>query len=111
VRSWSRRPSPASGPSIRLDGPGGSGNGWASSSARCSSKPRPVPSSQLPITRPEDRCVKKALISGITGQDGSHLADLLLEKGYEVHGMIRRASTFNTHRIDHLYHDPHEQGA
>jgi len=55
--------------------------------------------------------VKKALICGITGQDGSHLADLLLEKGYEVHGMIRRASTFNTHRIDHLYHDPHEQGA
>ena len=55
--------------------------------------------------------MKKALICGITGQDGSHLADLLLEKGYEVHGMIRRASTFNTHRIDHLYHDPHEQGA
>jgi len=55
--------------------------------------------------------MKKAIITGITGQDGSHLADLLLEKGYEVHGMIRRASTFNTHRIDHLYHDPHEQGA
>jgi GDPmannose 4,6-dehydratase len=51
---------------------------------------------------------RRALITGITGQDGSHLAELLLEKGYEVHGMIRRASTFNTHRIDHLYHDPHE---
>jgi GDPmannose 4,6-dehydratase len=54
--------------------------------------------------------LKKALISGITGQDGSYLAELLLAKGYEVHGMIRRASTFNTHRIDHLYHDPHEKG-
>ena len=54
---------------------------------------------------------KRALITGVTGQDGSYLAELLLEKGYEVHGMIRRASTFNTHRIDHLYHDPHEQGA
>jgi GDPmannose 4,6-dehydratase len=50
---------------------------------------------------------KKALITGITGQDGSYLAELLLEKGYEVHGMIRRASTFNTKRIDHLYQDPH----
>jgi GDPmannose 4,6-dehydratase len=53
--------------------------------------------------------VKKALITGITGQDGSYLAELLLGKGYEVHGLIRRASTFNTHRIDHLYTDPHEQ--
>lgn len=52
---------------------------------------------------------KKALISGITGQDGSYLAELLLEKGYEVHGMIRRASTFNTHRIDHLYRDRHNK--
>lgn len=52
--------------------------------------------------------MKKALITGITGQDGSHLADLLLSKGYEVHGVIRRASTFNTQRIDHLYQDPHE---
>lgn len=52
---------------------------------------------------------KKALITGITGQDGSYLAELLLSKGYEVHGLIRRASTFNTHRIDHLYTDPHEQ--
>lgn len=52
---------------------------------------------------------KKALITGITGQDGSYLAELLLEKGYEVHGMIRRASTFNTHRIDHLYRDRHNK--
>lgn len=51
--------------------------------------------------------MKKALITGITGQDGSYLADLLLSKGYEVHGIIRRASTFNTSRIDHLYQDPH----
>ncbi len=54
--------------------------------------------------------MKKALITGITGQDGSYLADLLLEKGYEVHGIIRRASTFNTSRIDHLYKDPHLHG-
>lgn len=53
---------------------------------------------------------KKALITGITGQDGSYLAELLLEKGYEVHGIIRRASTFNTSRIDHLYNDPHIAG-
>lgn len=52
---------------------------------------------------------KKALITGITGQDGSYLAELLLEKGYEVHGIIRRASTFNTHRIDHLYKDRHNK--
>jgi GDPmannose 4,6-dehydratase len=51
--------------------------------------------------------MKKALITGITGQDGSYLAELLLEKGYEVHGIIRRASTFNTSRIDALYRDPH----
>jgi len=51
--------------------------------------------------------MKKALITGITGQDGSYLADLLLHKGYEVHGIIRRASTFNTARIDHIYSDPH----
>ncbi|MCO7271662.1 GDP-mannose 4,6-dehydratase [Cellulosimicrobium cellulans] len=55
--------------------------------------------------------MKKALISGITGQDGSYLAELLLRKGYEVHGLIRRASTFNTARIDHLYQDPHEEDA
>jgi GDPmannose 4,6-dehydratase len=52
---------------------------------------------------------KRALISGITGQDGSYLAELLLEKGYEVHGIIRRSSSFNTDRIDHLYQDPHEK--
>ena len=51
--------------------------------------------------------MKKALITGITGQDGSYLAELLLAKGYEVHGIIRRASNFNTQRIDHLYVDPH----
>lgn len=51
--------------------------------------------------------MKKALITGITGQDGSYLAELLLEKGYEVHGVIRRSSSFNTDRIDHLYQDPH----
>ena len=54
--------------------------------------------------------MKKALVTGITGQDGSYLADLLLAKGYEVHGIIRRASTFNTARIDHLYQDPHVNG-
>ena len=54
--------------------------------------------------------MKKALITGITGQDGSYLADLLLDKGYEVHGIIRRASTFNTSRIEHLYQDPHVNG-
>jgi GDPmannose 4,6-dehydratase len=53
---------------------------------------------------------KKALITGITGQDGSYMAEFLLNKGYEVHGLIRRASTFNTGRIDHLYSDPHMQG-
>lgn len=53
---------------------------------------------------------KKALITGITGQDGSYLAELLLDKGYEVHGIIRRASTFNTDRVDHLYKDPHING-
>ena len=53
---------------------------------------------------------KKALITGITGQDGSYLADLLLEKGYEVHGIKRRSSSFNTKRIDHLYEDPHKEG-
>lgn len=54
---------------------------------------------------------KKALITGITGQDGSYLAELLLEKGYEVHGIIRRSSSFNTQRIDHLYKDPHDPDA
>ena len=53
--------------------------------------------------------MKRALITGVTGQDGSYLAELLLEKGYEVHGLIRRSSTFNTSRIEHLYVDPHDQ--
>lgn len=55
--------------------------------------------------------MKKALITGITGQDGSYLAELLLEKGYEVHGIVRRSSSFNTDRIDHIYRDPHETDA
>lgn len=59
---------------------------------------------------PENHGTKRAIITGITGQDGSYLAELLLSKGYEVHGFIRRASTFNTVRIDHLYSDPHETG-
>ncbi len=53
--------------------------------------------------------MKKALITGITGQDGSYLTELLIEKGYQVHGIIRRASNFNTQRLDHIYQDPHEQ--
>ena len=52
---------------------------------------------------------KKALITGITGQDGSYLAEFLLYKGYEVHGIIRKSSNFTTTRIDHLYQDPHEK--
>ncbi len=55
--------------------------------------------------------IKKALCTGITGQDGSYLAELLLAKGYEVHGIIRRSSSFNTARIDHIYQDPHEKGS
>ena len=61
------------------------------------------------ITRSPDPMTKTALITGITGQDGSYLAELLLEKGYVVHGIKRRASSFNTDRIDHLYQDPHER--
>jgi GDPmannose 4,6-dehydratase len=57
-----------------------------------------------------DAPMKKALVTGVTGQDGSYLTELLLAKGYEVHGIVRRASTFNTDRIDHVYRDPHEQG-
>ena len=53
--------------------------------------------------------MKRALITGITGQDGAHLAELLLKKGYEVHGIKRRTSLLNTHRIDHLYQDPHTE--
>ena len=54
--------------------------------------------------------MKKALITGITGQDGSYLTELLLSKGYEVHGIIRRSSNFNTARLDHIYQDPHDSG-
>src|SRR4051794_28315190 len=54
--------------------------------------------------------MKKALITGITGQDGSYLAEQLIDKGYEVHGIVRRSSSFNTDRLDHLYRDPHERG-
>jgi len=54
--------------------------------------------------------MKKALITGVTGQDGSYLAEFLLDKGYEVHGIKRRTSLLNTDRIDHLYQDPHETG-
>jgi GDPmannose 4,6-dehydratase len=54
--------------------------------------------------------VKKALITGVTGQDGAYLAQLLLAKGYEVHGIERRSSLFNTNRIDHIYEDPHTKG-
>jgi hypothetical protein len=62
--------------------------------------------------RPETHhFMKKALITGITGQDGSYLAELLLAKGYEVHGVIRRSSSFNTGRIDHIYQDPHVDNA
>ncbi len=54
--------------------------------------------------------MKRALITGITGQDGAYLTEFLLGKGYEVHGLLRRASLFNTDRIDHIYHDPHVEG-
>ena len=52
--------------------------------------------------------MKKALITGVTGQDGSYLAEMLIKEGYEVHGIKRRASSFNTQRIDHIYEDPHD---
>ncbi|MBV8902670.1 MAG: GDP-mannose 4,6-dehydratase, partial [Acidobacteriia bacterium] len=55
--------------------------------------------------------MKKALVTGVTGQDGSYLAELLLSKGYQVHGLKRRSSSFNTDRIDHIYYDFHETGA
>ena len=55
--------------------------------------------------------VQKALSTGITGQDGCYLAEFLLSKGYEVHGILRRASSFNTHRLDHIYRDPHNGDA
>ena len=54
--------------------------------------------------------MKKAFVTGVNGQDGSYLAELLLSKGYEVHGLIRRSSSFNTQRVEHIYHDPHESG-
>ncbi len=54
--------------------------------------------------------MKSALITGITGQDGSYLTELLLSKGYTVHGIVRRSSSFNTSRIDHIYQDPHVAG-
>ena len=63
-----------------------------------------------PVVPRVEGTTKRALITGISGQDGSYLAELLLGKGYEVHGIVRRSSSFNTHRIDHLYTDPHEQG-
>lgn len=70
------------------------------------------PASQTPnAPRAGDYQGRKALITGITGQDGSYLAELLLDKGYEVHGIIRRSSSFNTARIDHLYRDPHDKNA
>ena len=62
------------------------------------------------MTASSTTTTKTALITGITGQDGSYLAELLLEKGYVVHGIKRRASSFNTTRIDHLYQDPHDVG-
>ena len=65
----------------------------------------------LPTSQEKKMSEKVALITGITGQDGSYLAELLLEKGYVVHGIIRRASTFNTSRIDHIYEDPHYDDA
>ncbi|MFN7020441.1 MAG: GDP-mannose 4,6-dehydratase [Phycisphaerales bacterium] len=67
----------------------------------------PPPNTPPPAADPPGR-PRRALVTGITGQDGSYLAELLIAKGYEVHGIVRRASNFNTHRIDHLYHDPHE---
>lgn len=63
------------------------------------------------VNLPEERQKKKALITGITGQDGSYLAEFLISRGYEVHGLVRRSSTFNTERIDHLYLDPHDSQA
>ena len=57
-----------------------------------------------------DQTPPRALLTGITGQDGSYLAELLLEKGYEVHGIIRRSASFNTARIEHIYQDPHDRG-
>jgi GDPmannose 4,6-dehydratase len=71
-----------------------------------SQKTKPLPTGKIMMNQ-----AKRALITGITGQDGSYLSELLLEKGYEVHGIIRRTSTFNTDRIDHIYVDPHAPDA
>ncbi len=60
------------------------------------------------LSHKREKVQRRALITGITGQDGSYLAELLLSKGYEVHGIIRRSSSFNTSRIDHIYRDRHE---
>ena len=62
-----------------------------------------------PQLKSDKKIKKKALITGVTGQDGSYLVELLLEKNYEVHGIKRRSSSFNTQRVDHLYQDPHEE--
>ena len=62
-----------------------------------------------PQLKSNKKTKKKALITGVTGQDGSYLVELLLEKNYEVHGIKRRSSSFNTQRVDHLYQDPHEE--
>ena len=72
-------------------------------------EPKPSMRSSLSYANLENNLSKTALITGITGQDGAYLAELLLEKGYRVHGVKRRASSFNTDRIDHLYQDPHER--
>lgn len=69
-----------------------------------------MPTKKSPKSHAKSGTIKKALITGITGQDGSYLTELLLSKGYEVHGLIRRSSTFNTSRIDHIFQDPHTQG-
>jgi GDPmannose 4,6-dehydratase len=74
----------------------------------------PPPAKKQKVDRPQEEIPpngKSALITGITGQDGSYLAELLLQKGYEVHGIIRRSSSFNTGRIDHIYRDRHQTGA
>jgi GDPmannose 4,6-dehydratase len=71
---------------------------------------RDIDAENIRPQRPESTFVKRALITGVTGQDGAYLAQLLLSKGYEVHGLKRRASSFNTSRIDHIYEDPHIEG-
>ncbi|KAJ6640826.1 GDP-mannose 4,6 dehydratase [Pseudolycoriella hygida] len=87
-------------------------NGKLKRGARLNDDDCPFPLEKMTSSADEVNALKKALITGITGQDGSYLAEFLLEKGYEVHGIIRRASTFNTSRIEHLYADPktHREG-